>query len=67
MNISPMLSAINSGDGIKQAIGIQLLSKSSDMQAGLTGTMLQDFAVAQAKVTAASVTPHLGANLDIRV
>lgn len=66
MNINSMLTAVNSGDALKQAVGIQLLSKTTDMQASLATTLIQDFAKNQAQVTAPAA-PHLGANLDIRV
>ncbi|WP_171688419.1 putative motility protein [Paenibacillus germinis] len=64
MNINSVLTAISGGDALKQAVGIQLLSKVSDMQAASSSTLVQDFAKSQQLVTA-SATPHLGGNLDI--
>ncbi|WNR46472.1 putative motility protein [Paenibacillus roseipurpureus] len=66
MNVNSALTAINSTDGLKQAVGIQMLKKTSDTQTDLTTTLIQDFANNQAQVTAPAA-PHLGANLDIRV
>lgn len=66
VNINSALTAISGGDALKQAIGIQLLSKVSDMQAASASMLVQDFAKSQQLITA-SATPHLGGNLDIRV
>ncbi|MCD1261649.1 YjfB family protein [Paenibacillus athensensis] len=68
MSVNAALSAIGSGDALRQAIGIQMLSKVKDTQAGQAGTLLQDFAQAQQQVkAAASATPHLGQSIDVRV
>lgn len=66
MNINTALSAVNSGDALSQYIGLSLLSKVKDTQAAQASTLLQDFAVSQQQI-AASASPHLGANLDVRV
>ncbi|WP_171686175.1 putative motility protein [Paenibacillus planticolens] len=67
MNISSsVFNAISGGDALKQAVGIQLLSKVSDMQSASASTLVQDFAKSQQLVTA-SAAPHLGSNLDIRI
>ncbi|NRF92659.1 YjfB family protein [Paenibacillus frigoriresistens] len=67
MNISnSIMTAISGGDALKQAVGIELLSKASDMQASSSSTLVQDFTKSQQLVTA-SATPHLGGNLDIRI
>lgn len=58
-----------SGNALQQAVGLQMLSKSNDMQAAMASTLMQDFTKIQEQVTSAaeSVTPHLGNNLDIRI
>jgi hypothetical protein len=61
MEINNALSAANSGDALKQAVGIALLSKVQDAQAVQTATLLQDFAAAQPP------HPYLGQNLDIKL
>ncbi|NOU76156.1 putative motility protein [Paenibacillus sp. LMG 31458] len=66
VNINSVLTAISGGDALKQAVGIQLLSKVSDMQAASSSTLVQDFAKSQ-QLVSASATPHLGGNLDIRI
>ncbi|OPH47545.1 hypothetical protein BC351_10120 [Paenibacillus ferrarius] len=66
MNINSVLTAVNGGDSLKQAVGIQLLSKANDQQAAAATTLVQDFAKTQQQVTA-SAAPHLGGNLDIRI
>nr|WP_246362113.1 YjfB family protein [Paenibacillus alba] len=66
VNINSVLTAINGGDSLKQAVGIQLLSKANDLQSATASTLIQDFAKAQQQVTA-SAAPHLGGNLDIRI
>lgn len=67
MNISSsVFNAISGADVLKQAVGIQLLSKVSDMQAAAASTMMQDFAKSQQLVTA-SAAPHLGGSIDIRI
>lgn len=59
MDISSALAAVSTGDALKQAVGITLLSKVQDTQAAQTAVMLQDFAAAQ--------HPNLGKTLDIRI
>ncbi|MDD9270065.1 putative motility protein [Paenibacillus sp. GCM10023248] len=67
MNISSsVFNAISGGDALKQAVGIQLLSKMNDMQTAAVSTMVQDFTKSQQLVTA-SAAPHLGGNIDIRI
>ncbi|UJF35166.1 putative motility protein [Paenibacillus hexagrammi] len=67
MSVNAMLSAIGSGDAVKQAVGIKLLSKTNDAQTAQANVMLQDFAKSQQKISAAaSATPHLGQNIDVR-
>ncbi|MFD0692712.1 putative motility protein [Paenibacillus sp. GCM10027628] len=69
MNVNAALSAINSGDALQQAVGLQLFSKASDMQEAAASTLMQDFTKSQQQVNAAalSAAPHLGKNLDIRI
>ncbi|MDF2959863.1 MAG: putative motility protein [Paenibacillus sp.] len=59
MEINSALSAASSGDALKQAVGIALLSKMKDTQAVQAATLIQDFAAAQ--------HPHLGKSLDIKI
>lgn len=59
MEISSALAAVSTGDALKQAVGITLLSKVQDTQAAQAAVMLQDFAAAQ--------HPNLGKTLDIRI
>ncbi|MCU6797638.1 YjfB family protein [Paenibacillus sp. WQ 127069] len=59
MDISSALAAVSTGDALKQAVGITLLSKVQDTQAAQAAVMLQDFAAAQ--------HPNLGKTLDIRI
>lgn len=59
MEVNAALSAVNSGDLLKQTIGIALLNKVQDIQTAQAATLIQDFAAAQ--------HPHLGKRLDIRV
>jgi hypothetical protein len=66
MNINGALSAIGSGDALKQAVGISLLSKVKDTESAQAATLLQDFSNAQ-KQMAASVAPYLGQTIDIRI
>ncbi|TXK85831.1 putative motility protein [Paenibacillus sp. N3.4] len=66
MNINGVLTAMNGGDALKQAVGVQLLSKVNDLQTAAASTLMQDFAKSQQQVTAPAA-PHLGGNIDIRV
>jgi hypothetical protein len=66
MNVNTSLTAVNSGDALQQSVGISLLGKAMDSESALAGKLLQDFAENQQQI-AASVAPHLGRNLDIRV
>jgi hypothetical protein len=59
MSIQGALQAASSGNALKQAVGIAMLSKMKDTQAAQAATMLQDFAAAQ--------HPYLGKQLDIKV
>ncbi|WP_461479621.1 putative motility protein [Paenibacillus sp. PvR148] len=59
MQLNGALNAISSGDALKQAVGITLLSKMKDTQTEQMAVMLQDFAAAQHS--------YLGKSLDIRV
>lgn len=59
MQLNGALNAISSGDALKQAVGITLLSKMKDTQTEQMAVMLQEFAAAQ--------HPYLGKSLDIRV
>ncbi|TDF96239.1 YjfB family protein [Paenibacillus piri] len=59
MEINNALSAASSGDALKQAVGIALLSKVKDTQTAQAVTLLQDFAAAQ--------HPYLGKTLDIKI
>lgn len=47
MQINGALNAINSGNALKQAIGIATLSKMKDAQISQTAVMLQGFAAGQ--------------------
>ncbi|MNI78828.1 hypothetical protein D3C73_1352380 [compost metagenome] len=66
MDMSAALSAINSGDMLKQYVGLSLMSKVKDTQAGQANMLLQDFAISQKQI-AASVSPHLGQSIDVSV
>ncbi|MEW9698064.1 YjfB family protein [Paenibacillus sp. SI8] len=68
MNVNSVLSAINGGGSLQQAVGLQLLSNSKDIQKEAAATLLQDFVNTQQQVqaAAASATPHLGKHIDIR-
>ncbi|SFM13374.1 Putative motility protein [Paenibacillus sp. 1_12] len=59
MEMNSALAAVSSGDALKQAVGIALLSKVQDTQAAQTAVLLQDFTAAQ--------HPNLGKTLDIRI
>jgi hypothetical protein len=59
IEINSALAAVSSADGLKQAVGLALLSKVQDTQAAQTAVLLQDFAAAQ--------HPNLGKTLDIKI
>jgi len=54
-----MMSAINSGNALKQAVGIAVMKKAQDSQAAAAATLMQDFVQAQ--------HPNLGKQLDVKI
>jgi hypothetical protein len=66
VNVNSVISAISSGDALQQAIGLTLMNKVKDTSAVQASTLLQDFAKSQQQI-AASVTPHLGQSIDVRL
>ena len=63
MNVNAALNAVNSGDILRQYVGINLLNKAKNLQVSEANQMLRDFANIQGAVQAA----HLGRHLDVRV
>lgn len=62
-----ILNSVNSTDGLKQAVGLNLFHKVKDTQEMNAAVMLQDFTSNQRKVLETSVQPHLGQSIDVSV
>ncbi len=65
MNVSGALQAANSGNGLKQAVGVAVLDKALNAEAAQMEKLLSGFEKNQAAIKQAS-HPHLGTLLDIQ-
>lgn len=59
MEVNSLLSAINSGDALKQAVGIAVLKKAQNVQTAAAVSLIQGLTQAQ--------HPNLGKNLDVKI
>lgn len=66
MNVSSALQAANSGNMLKQAVGIAILDKALSAEAAQMEKLLSGFEKNQAALQQAS-HPNLGLQLDIHV
>lgn len=63
MDPSSALKAIHSQDGLKMAVGLNMLNKVKDMQQAQVAAMLADFQAAQ---PSPAPHPHAGQRVDLR-
>ncbi|MFE5323879.1 YjfB family protein [Paenibacillus sp. NPDC056579] len=59
MEVNSLLNAINSGNALKQAVGIAVLKKQQDVQTAAAVSLIQGMVQAP--------HPNLGKSLDVKV
>lgn len=67
MDVNSALQAAGSSDLLQQMVGIRMLDMTMQASVQNSVQLVNDFAVQQQKIMAASVQPHLGQCLDIRI